>query len=140
MDILKKSINRLHYKYINLTGGLGYLFFSFSRILRYNISKRPAPFPIYIQIQTTNNCNASCIMCPNTYNKNKKIEVMSDNLFKKIVNEIAEEAQIAYLHLYYQNEPLMDENIFKKINLIKQSDKGKLFTIVSSLTRSQPIS
>lgn len=102
---------------------------SFKRILQYNITKKPYPFPTMFQIQTNNICNASCIMCPNSSIKNKKPEVMSDELFEKIIKEIAEEKnQFIAVFLYLKNEPLTDKDIFNKYKKIKQLSNENILT------------
>lgn len=106
----------------------------------YKFRKKSNSFPSVIQIQSINDCNGSCPMCPNSQIRNKTIEPMSDKLFEKIISEILKESKSApMILLYLQNEPLMDENIFKKIQLIKNRIKtkahvgfltnGSLFTI-----------
>ena len=103
---------------------LYFYFLHIRRIWEYNIKKNDPPFPSVIQIQTVNNCNGSCFMCPNSKIKNKKVEVMSDKLFKKIISEIVSEAKSkTMIFMYLQNEPLIDENLFKKIRLIKDQSK-----------------
>jgi len=108
---------------------LHYYFLHLKRVWEYTIKKKPHCFPSVIQIQTTNQCNGSCDMCPKSKIGNKKIEVMSDKLFKKIISEIIKELKSnTIIFLYLQNEPLMDGNIFKKIRLIKDQSKGKIIT------------
>ena len=99
------------------------------KILEYNIKRKHCSFPSVFQIQTINLCNSSCIMCPISDKQKKKIEIISDTLFKKIITEIISESRSGTIILpYLQNEPLMDKNIFKKIKLIKDLGKGKITT------------
>lgn len=98
------------------------------RELEYSIKKKPHPFPSMFQIQTINLCNGSCAMCPYTKNKENTPTSMSDDLFEKIIQEIVNESKSTFIHLYLQNEPLMDANIFKKIQLIKKLSKGTITT------------
>jgi len=99
------------------------------RILDYNIKKKVHSFPSLFQIQTINSCNGNCIMCPNSQNKNFKPELMPNKLFEKIVNEISKEkSKHTYIYTYLQNEPLMDNDIFKKIKLIKDISNGRIKT------------
>lgn len=99
-----------------------------SRELEYTIKKKPHPFPSVFQIQTINLCNGSCIMCPYTKNRGKTPISMPDDLFEKIIREIVNESKSTFIHLYLQNEPLMDRNIFQKIQLIKKLSKGTITT------------
>lgn len=97
------------------------------RVWEYKIKKKSNSFPSVIQIQSINDCNGSCSMCPNSQIHNKTIEPMTDKLFEKIISEILNESKVTPLILLYlQNEPLMDKNIFKKIQLIKNQSKGKV--------------
>lgn len=131
-----KSIIDFVYSLENLTPlkqifGNDYLYkaVTFKKMLEYNITKKPHYFPSKIQIQTVNLCNASCIMCPLSTSKKKKPEVMSNELFEKIIKEIVQEqSPFTFVFLYLQNEPLIDKDIFKKIKLIKQLSNGKILT------------
>lgn len=101
------------------------------RSILYNIKKKNEPFPSEVQIQTTNSCNASCQMCPRAYIENKNHEVMSDALFKKIIEElIHENLGHVFLEFMCQNEPLMDEDLFKKIRYIKDKGRTGIITMV----------
>lgn len=54
---------------------------------------------------------------------------MSNELFKKIINEIIENnLSHSYIYLYLQNEPLMDNDIFNKFKLIKKLSKEQILT------------
>ncbi len=44
--------------------------------------------PFVFNVETTNVCNMSCIMCPRTTLMNRKIETMSMDLFSKIIDQI----------------------------------------------------
>ncbi len=45
--------------------------------------------PYVDQIETTNFCNMKCKMCPRFENMDRKISVMDNNLFKKIIDELS---------------------------------------------------
>ena len=101
---------------------------SFKREIEYPIKKKPYYFPYLFQIQTVNQCNGSCLMCPNKKIKSKKPEKMSDELFKKIIQEIVKESKTTLVLLYLQNEPLIDDELFQKIKLIKKLSNGVIAT------------
>jgi len=44
--------------------------------------------PYIFNIETTNNCNMSCVMCPRTKLMNRKITLLNDSSFDKLVNQI----------------------------------------------------
>lgn len=101
------------------------------RSLLYNIKKQNEPFPSEVQIQTTNSCNASCQMCPRVHHQNKNHEIMSDALFKKIVEELKNEnLGHVFLEFMCQNEPLTDKDLFKKIRYIKEIGRTGIITMV----------
>jgi radical SAM protein with 4Fe4S-binding SPASM domain len=83
-------------------------------------------FPSFFQIQTTTGCNGRCIMCPYTYKNDNKIQYMSDELFEKIIREIAEGQKLTKervkVNLILQNEPFLDKNLIKRIKFIKRFD------------------
>lgn len=98
------------------------------RNLDYSIKKKSQSFPSIFQIQTTNICNGSCIMCPNSIKTKGKMEPMGKKLFEKIIKEINNETEYALIALDLQNEPLLDKKIFEKIRLIKKLSKGRITT------------
>lgn len=85
-----------------------------------------------VQIQTNDACNSKCIMCP--YSEIKHNGKMSDDLFKKIIDNIKSSDIISddvEVLPFLQNEPLLDDDIFNKIDYIKQNlpnAKISLFT------------
>ena len=90
-------------------------------------------FPEVIQIQTTNKCNGSCIMCPYPYlNKNTPRKVMDNALFTKIVKELKESKDTKEIFLTLQNEPLLDKKIVQRVKEMKNSVKNK--AVVSIIT------
>lgn len=72
--------------------------------------------PEVIYIETTNLCNANCIMCPNDKLKRKR-GVMEQKIFEKII-EGFEGVNLSntQLFLHKEGEPLCDKNIAERIN------------------------
>ena len=78
-------------------------------------------FPKYFTIETCNNCNARCIMCPKGLKGTTSVQLMDDFLFDKIVDEIKEYNNwIEMICLNSDGEPLLDRNIAKKIKKLKR--------------------
>ncbi len=78
-------------------------------------------FPKYLSIQTTSICNANCIFCP--YDEIKDLfpgAIMSETLFKKIIDECSRYKDIERIILYLNNEPLTDPDLIKRINYTKE--------------------
>lgn len=80
-------------------------------------------FPKYVMIQTSSLCNAACGFCP--YPETKDVfsqGVMSDELFAKITDECSKYPHIERIMPYLMNEPLTDNKIAERINLIKKKN------------------
>lgn len=72
-----------------------------------------------VQIETTSYCNAKCNFCPNVSLKRKK-NIMSDEVFEKILDRIEEEKiNVTTFILHLNGEPLIDSKIFDRIRTIK---------------------
>lgn len=77
-------------------------------------------FPKYFTIETCNNCNARCIMCPKGQKGTDGIQLMEESLFDKIVEEISEYGNwIEMICLNSDGEPLLDRGIGLKIKKFK---------------------
>jgi radical SAM protein with 4Fe4S-binding SPASM domain len=86
-----------------------------------------SPFPSTIQLQTINACQAACIMCPyTTYSKVFPRGRMDDELFEKVVAEIAEHPQVRTFVPMLQNEPLLDKRLFDKIARFREVTGGRV--------------
>lgn len=88
----------------------------------------PPTFPSHVQIQTIGGCNASCSMCPM---QDKNIHRwqrghMNSELFIKIIDECVQYKDCEDISLYLQNEPLLDPNLAKKVEIIKNRSVGRL--------------
>jgi len=71
-------------------------------------------FPYEIYLETTNYCNLNCKMCARQ-NMARENGSMAMPLFKRIIDEIAEESPYSYIHFYGIGEPLMDPDIFARL-------------------------
>lgn len=94
--------------------------------------------PKVLYIETTNLCNAKCIMCPHE-KLYRKPEYMNDAIFEKSMKEIEKiSLSGAQIFLHKEGEPLMDGQImdrlrvaaskFAKDNEVGISTNGMLFT------------
>ena len=92
--------------------------------LAYALNRKIPSFPLIFQIQTVDLCNGSCIMCPNSTMTKKKQCAMTDQLYQKIIHEIATESKGRFLFLFLQNEPLLDRTIAQKIRLAKNTESN----------------
>ena len=78
--------------------------------------KDPVPIFSYVEIETINRCNGVCSFCP--VNKNadpRPYAKMSEETFKKIIDNLAELNFSGCISYYSNNEPLMDTRIIEFI-------------------------
>lgn len=72
--------------------------------------------PYLFSIETTNNCNMTCVMCPRATEMNRKIENMDKEIFKKVVAQI----------FPYKKEVFNDwVNFVKKELDVHQGERGE---------------
>lgn len=76
--------------------------------------------PKVLYIETTNFCNARCVMCPHKTMKRKK-GTMSWETFTKIIDELKEIDFKGMIHLANIGEPLLDPLLFKRIKYTKSN-------------------
>ncbi len=72
----------------------------------------------YLNIETTNFCNAKCIMCPHSIMKRKK-STMTLKDFKKYIDRIFPYVKFKNVCLSGFGEPLLDPTITEKIKYLK---------------------
>lgn len=84
-------------------------------------------FPMELYLEITSRCNLNCIMCARS-GLTRETGDMDLNLFKKIIDEVARENPLAYLHFYGIGDPLVDETLFEKLDYVQQ--KGLENTIL----------
>lgn len=83
-------------------------------------------FPKFFLIETINVCNARCVMCGVNFRKQKK-GIMSEELFDKIKNEIAEyKDHVEKVMLYLDGEPLLDRYLISRIKAVKEAGIKKV--------------
>lgn len=89
----------------------------YHRMLSFVLCNRlePGSFPKMIRIETINSCNNTCSFCPMNINsdetKHRKVVLMDDSLYKKIIDELVSVNFDGVLKLYHGNEPLLDKRL-----------------------------
>lgn len=69
----------------------------------------------HVEIETVNRCNGNCEFCPvSRKNEKREYREMSDELFKHIINQLADIQYSGKLALFSNNEPFLDENIIER--------------------------
>lgn len=73
-----------------------------------------------VEIQTTNFCNAHCVICPHAYvYAKRKIETMSLQQFESIINKLPIKKDTILIP-YLNNEPLSDRGLYEKIRFLRE--------------------
>ncbi len=86
-------------------------------------------FPRLVAIETTNACNAKCAFCPNSVKSGDR-QTMSDDLFRKIVDECAT-FPLKAIEPFLNGEPFMDPQILARLRTIRErlpATKLRLYT------------
>jgi len=70
-------------------------------------------------IETHRDCQNECYMCPSRKTE-KKYGRLTDKSFTKVIDELSAHDYTGELHMYGQNEPLVDEKIFQRIEYARK--------------------
>jgi len=77
-------------------------------------------FPPILQIQTKSGCNGECVICPQRKIREMFPEAsMSDDLFRRILDQCLGERNLHGVGFVLQNEPLTDPTLFEKIRYFR---------------------
>jgi MoaA/NifB/PqqE/SkfB family radical SAM enzyme len=83
-----------------------------------DLERGTLPPPKVVYAETTNACNATCVMCPRD-SMQRTIGIMPMDLFKKIADECAEWG-VEEIRLHNFGEPLIDVKLYDKIEYAKR--------------------
>lgn len=75
-------------------------------------------FPAVVRLETTNACNARCIICPHR-DMRRPITTMQSDLYAQLIDECAD-AGCREVHLHNFGEPLLDKHIEDRIAYAKE--------------------
>jgi radical SAM protein with 4Fe4S-binding SPASM domain len=91
-------------------------------------------FPAVVRIETTNACNARCIICPHR-DLRRAIIRMDDRLYHRLIDECSQ-AGCREVHLHNFGEPLLDKQLEDRVSYAKGKGirKVKIFSNGSLLT------
>ena len=94
-------------------------------------------FPAVVRLETTNACNARCVICPH-HEMRRPIATMDDGLYARLIDECAT-AGCREVHLHNFGEPLLDRKIEDRITYAKGKGirKVKIFCNGSLLTAAR---
>ncbi len=82
-------------------------------------------FPRYFEVETINACQAKCPMCT-IADWQRTPQVMKDDLFEKIAEEISRHPEVKRVHLYRDGEPLLDKKLAHRIQRLKRGGVRKV--------------
>lgn len=91
-------------------------------------------FPPSVRIETTNACNARCIICPHR-DLRRAVTHMQDGFYRRLIDECSQ-AVCREVHLHNFGEPLLDKQLENRICYAKSKGirKVKIFSNGSLMT------
>lgn len=94
-------------------------------------------FPPLVRIETTNACNAQCIICPHSRSQRPPAR-MDDELYAHLIDQCAQ-GGCREVHLHNFGEPLLDRCLPERVALAKERGIGKvkIFTNGSLLSEER---
>jgi radical SAM protein with 4Fe4S-binding SPASM domain len=87
----------------------------------------PWALPVFFQIEPTNRCNLSCILCPVTDGLDRPAIDLDLTTFKRIVDETTDSMLVLYL--WNWGEPFLNPSLYEMISYAKQQ---RIFVISST--------
>lgn len=89
----------------------------------------PLPYPFAIAIETSNNCNSSCVMCPRRDMK-RSLGNMSLHMFRKILDELYEnQVVLRKMFFHWMGEPLMNPHIAEIISYAAERNIAEILVM-----------
>ena len=85
-------------------------------------------FPNTVRIETTNACNAKCVICPHR-NMQRPVCYLDDDIYNRIIDECSK-FNCRNIHLHNFGEPLLDYHLAKRVKYAKE--KGLKRVIIFS--------
>lgn len=82
---------------------------------RWFLEQPQIPMPQVVNIETINRCNSTCAFCTaNVHAEKRPFRKISDDLYRSIIDQLADWGYGGHLTLYGNNEPLLDTGIVEK--------------------------
>ncbi len=83
-------------------------------------------FPLVLNIEPTNSCNAKCCYCPNSeVIKNQGVNFLKINVFKKIIDQIKQH-KLIMLNFHKDGEPLLHKNLPDMVEYAKKKNAAEV--------------
>lgn len=127
--------SRLDFFKFNLKRGKGHLLEYLMDRFRWNIYPRihhVSSFPTHVDLELSSACNLNCPMCYTTTDEFKEKvtrDLMSEELFKKIVDECASHKSHFSIRLSWRGEPFLHPKIFELIEYAKKKGIKEVSTL-----------
>lgn len=96
---------------------------------RSNLKKIPE-FPLAIHIETTSYCDNKCIFCTRQ-ERGRESEHMSEELFRKIIDECAEHKKTNLINLFKDGDPILHPKLPEFIKYAKEKKAAKTICIAT---------
>lgn len=95
----------------------------------------PLAYPLAIAIETSNDCNSKCIICPRQ-ELTRPVGNMSIVLFNKIIDELyTQGVQLRKLFLHWMGEPLMNPRIAEMIDYSQHKQVAEIIVMGTNAIR-----
>ncbi len=86
-----------------------------SKYIEYFMNARETPKPNVVNIETINRCNSTCAFCTaNIHAEKRPFMEMTDELYRSIIDQLADWNYRGHLTLYGNNEPWLDKKIVER--------------------------
>ena len=86
---------------------------------RWFLEQPQIPMPQVVNIETINRCNSTCAFCTaNVHAEKRPFRKISDDLYRSIIDQLADWGYGGHLTLYGNNEPLLDTGIVEKGDVV----------------------
>ena len=91
--------------------------------------------PFHIEIETINKCNSTCAFCPVNRDADPRPRMlMTEELFHRIIDELADWGYERVINLFSNNEPFLDKRIFEFAEYARAKLPGAFIQIISNGT------
>ena len=83
--------------------------------VKFFLEQEEAPMPQVVNIETINRCNSTCAFCSaNIHAEKRPFMKIDDDLYRSIIDQLADWGYKGHLTLYGNNEPLLDTKIVER--------------------------
>lgn len=89
---------------------------------KYMICQKENIIPLFVNIETISKCNGLCsFCCCNAKEDVRDTKIMTDEMFKKIIDDLAKINYDGVITLNINNEPFLDKGLLNKLSYIREN-------------------